>query len=104
MKTAILLVLGFMTVNFAEACVGEAQIIAEVQSVQPLDSKTCLVSINPYSVRFFSANGTCPLDLNYVFNNSIRISTKSDGVCPIHPGAEISGVLVVNEEGNIFLE
>ncbi len=104
MKATLLLALSILTLNYAEACIGEAQIIAETQGVQPVDLKTCLVSINPYSVRFYSENRTCPLDLSEVLNSGIKVSTKSDGVCSVHPGDAISGVVVVNQDGSLSLE
>jgi len=90
--------------NYAQACIGEAQIIAEAQAVEPIDAKNCLVTINPLSVRFFSQNSTCPLDLTAILNNRVKIANKSNGTCSLHPGSEVSGVIVVDQEGSLVLE
>ncbi len=104
MKRLLLILTVTNLFNYAEACIGEAQIIAEAQAVRPLDANICLITINPLSVRLFNENRTCPLDINLILSNEIKIRTKSNGVCSVHPGSEISGVIIIDQDSSLSLE
>ncbi len=104
MKNLATLVLTVLTSQFAVACLGEAQIIAEVNGVAQTEHGTCAISISAPSVSFYQVNKHCPLELETFLNLPLEIPTKQNGACGIHPGGQISGVLVLNADGKITLE
>lgn len=95
-----LLIMSFQQVVSAN-CLGEAQIIGQVQSVKiNKDSKSCTISLNPQMTRFFSENQICPLDLADVYSVGITYPLSKAG-CPVQAGQDISGVLAVQPNGEI---
>ncbi|MEK6555382.1 MAG: hypothetical protein AABZ31_09090 [Bdellovibrionota bacterium] len=111
MKSAlfsILLVLTGATSALAQAnldkaqnCLGEAQIIATVESVGPVSSGLCRANVS--DVRFFAENQTCPLSLADVVEKGILV--RADNFqCMQSAGSEISGVIVLKADGSIRLE
>lgn len=104
MKTQRIL-LAFLVLSLQQLasanCLGEAQIIGQVQSVQiSKDSQSCTISLNPQMTRFFSESQVCPLDLADIYSAGITFPVSKAG-CPVQAGQEISGVLAVQPNGEI---
>ncbi len=104
MKQLLLIPALLMFSQLSMACLGEAEIMAAVQMVQPINSESCFVAINPNSVRFYSENQTCRLSLEEVLQGTVSIKATSNGTCPIHPGGEIGGILIKDATGKISLQ
>jgi hypothetical protein len=83
--------------TFANACIGEAQFIARVAKVSAVTQAGCLVAIS--SFKMYNVNQTCPLDISEAVSRDISV-----GNCPYKVGDEISGIIVVNENGHLILE
>lgn len=81
----------------ANACIGEAQFIARVAQVSPASQAGCLVQIS--AVKMYNENQTCPLDIDEAMNRPIAVKS-----CSYKAGDEISGIIVVNENGDLVLE
>lgn len=88
----------------ANACIGEAQVIANVQSVQPLDQSFCVATLSADSFSQYSVNQICPLFESEVLEKGFKVRNHSEGVCSVHPGDLISGVIVEAEDGSLTLE
>ena len=83
------------------SCIGEAQIIAKVNK-KVTDSMTyCRVTVS--NVSFYKENMTCPLDLSEVMSYGIEIGLKNGHDCELDSDT-ITGVLVQNSAGDIYLE
>lgn len=90
-----------LAVNASSTCLGEAQIIAKVESVQRNSATSCRVFVKEIS--FYNENITCPLDLSEVSDSGIEIGMKNGHDCE-YDSDTISGVLVKNKAGVIYLE
>jgi hypothetical protein len=98
MILAFSLVSGFS----AHACLGEAQVIAKVASVQTFeDYGTCFVALK--EARHFAENGTCPLYLEEINASGIQFQMVNEQ-CPLKAGDELSGVVVRTQDGTLILE
>lgn len=71
-------------------CIGEAQIIAKIQSTQ-----NCKAIVDIETVRHFRVNQICPLNLDEIVSQGIQD-------CTLRAGDEVSGVVIVNEDGKII--
>lgn len=104
MKSLILIALVLLSSQLSLACLGEAQIVAEVNGVTQTEKGNCAISISAPSVSFYHENQTCPLFLEDVLISAFEVSAKPNGACVIYPGDSISGVLVLDHDGKITLE
>lgn len=87
---------------FANAtCIGEAQIIASVGELKTDSMTTCRVMISRVST--YNENINCPLDVSEVMSEGIEIGLKNGHDCEFESDT-ISGVLVKNKAGRIYLE
>ncbi len=89
-----------LAANAQSSCIGEAQIIAKVESVQKSTVSSCRVLVK--EVSFFRESIVCPLDLSEVMDSGIEIGMK-DGDCQ-YSADSISGVLVKDKAGRITIE
>ena len=98
-------VLALLAFNQAQACIGEAQIIARVTGLQKLGN-TCFAQVDTSSIRFYAENITCPLDQYEVVQSGIQIGMKSQEseTCVYNVGDELSGVVYKTEDGQLHLE
>jgi hypothetical protein len=103
MKYAVLLLAVCLSSLNSYACNGEAQIIAKVSKVQS-SNNMCLVSIHPYTIRFFASSGVCPLDEQTIIQQGILLPANENGSCDIQVDQDISGVVVMKENGQLGLE
>ena len=99
MKLTTFFVVAAISYNLAQACLGEAQIIANVQEVRSLNPEIDLVFINSQTVSFYQENRTCPLDLSEVLHNGINVKNNY-----LHHGSTLSGVVVKAQDGRLILE
>ena len=99
----ILVVLIALSAQISSAnCLGEAQIIASVESVTQKTDNVLLVKIAAQSIVQYNESMVCPLDLYEVLENGFEV--KSENGIVIEAGQAISGVLVKNISGGIYLE
>ena len=87
----------------ASACIGEAQIIARVSGVQLLGT-TCFAQIDPTAVKFYSANGACPLALTEILQSGVDVGLRTEDTCSMAAGDTLSGLVVKDQGGQLTLE
>lgn len=87
--------------NASEQCIGEAQIIAKVDTLTTDSMTTCRVMIK--SASLYNESILCPLDLSEVMSEGIEIGLKNGHDCEFESDT-ISGILVKNKAGVIILE
>lgn len=87
----------------ANACLGEAQIIAGIMDFKKSMS-SCKVFINPNQVRFFAENQACPIDIATIVGEGIEVGLMSGHDCALSIGDELNGVVVKNAAGVLVLE
>jgi hypothetical protein len=97
MKKAVVVVVALLSSALAQACIGEAQIIANVARVESVNSEIDLVTVG--AVTLYNENITCPLDLQSVVGTGIQVRS---GI--FHAGSSISGVVVQHEDSSLHLE
>lgn len=90
MKSAIISLLMLSSVAASANCLGEAQITAKVK-----ETKSCVATLDPQSIRHYAENITCPLSLPDVLNQGIQD-------CTLRAGDTVSGVIVLTEDGKII--
>ncbi len=73
----------------------EAQFIGTVKEHAQTD-KTCAYKIQ---FRFFNASQLCPLD-----DMQASYTWFQDANCSLQDGAEVSGILIVDDQGRIVIE
>lgn len=104
MKT-IAIILSLLSLNLSahaqSSCIGEAQIIAKVSSLQKNGLTSCRALVK--DVTFYSASQVCPLDLSDVLTNGIEIGLKNGHDCEVSSEI-ITGVLVQSNDGTIRLD
>ncbi len=96
---ALIFILSFAPLVSQATCLGEAQIIAKVESV----NSQCVVMINPASVRFYAESGVCPLDLSDVLHEGVYVDSFNNN-CSLKAGDVITGVLVRTNNSQIILD
>ncbi len=104
---AFLIAYTAITAN-AHTCLGEAQIIATVTTSGPINNGAapatkCRLSIHSYGIKFYSENGLCPLSIVDVLAKGIVVQANADS-CSIEAGQELSGVIILKDDGSIVLE
>lgn len=103
MKALIMALITVATQASMANCLGEAQIIAKVQSV----SKTwtsCVAHVSTESIKQYNESMVCPLDLSEVLAKGVEVGFIDGHDCRLQPNDAISGVLVKTETGRIILE
>lgn len=91
--------------SFALAdCLGEAQIIAKVGSINKKTMLSCRVNIEPASIIQYNMNMNCPLDIDEVLANGVEVGLKDGHDCRLDVGDSVSGVLYKDSVGRIGLE
>ena len=88
----------------AQACHGEAQLIARVLQTKKLGLSTCLAFIDLTQVRFYAASAVCPLDLDAIATQGVSIGFKDGHDCSLDVGSELNGVIVASPTGTLSLE
>lgn len=97
---SLILVAGFvMASQSALACLGEAQIIARATKITPQAAGSCQVSVEFSSVKMFNENQTCPLDISEVVAYGFSVRN-----CTLKAGDDVSGIIVVDSDGQLVLE
>lgn len=105
MKKLAILAFLISPIGFAHAaCIGEAQIIAKVSQVESDSLHYCKVRIDPSSVKHYSANMTCPLSLSDVLGSNVEVGLVNGHDCRLSTGQTLSGVIVQDAKGNLYLE
>lgn len=99
----ILLILAMFFSFSANACLGEAQIIASVM-VFKKSMSSCKVFINPNQVLFFAENQACPLDVATIASEGVEVGLLSGHDCALSAGDDLNGVVVKNAAGILVLE
>lgn len=89
-----------LAANAQSTCLGEAQIIAKVASVQT-GSSSCRVAVQ--DVSYYNESIICPLDLSEVMDQGIEVDLNDDQGCNVD-SETISGVLVKTRDGKIVIE
>lgn len=90
-----------LAANAQLSCLGEAQIIAKVESVKTDSLTYCRVMVK--QVSFYNESIVCPLDLSEVMDQGIEIGLKNGHDCDVDSNT-ISGVLVKTKRGDIIIE
>lgn len=86
---------------FANAsCIGEAQIIAKVNAIESKTIDSCRVSVK--EVTFYRDSAVCPLNLSE--SDTIEVGMKDGHDCRLEASETLTGVLVKNQAGEIYLE
>lgn len=104
MKIAIITLIALSAQFCSAACIGEAQIIAKVESVSYKSDETCVVMIASSSIEQYNESMVCPLDLNEVLQRGVEVTSQNGHMCSYSAGQAISGVLVKDASGSITLE
>lgn len=102
----LLTLLTLAAVSSAHAqCLGEAQIIAKVESIISRDMMMgCTVNVTPATIIMYNESRVCPLDLNEVLAQGIEVGLSNGHDCTYNEGDEFSGVIVKKTWGTIELE
>lgn len=100
---AVAVIFSLLSLSFsAQAnCLGEAQIIAKVESVRGNSTTSCRVFVK--QVSFYNESIICPLDLSEVSDSGIEIGLKNGHDCE-YSSDTITGVLVKDKAGVIRIE
>ncbi len=98
---AVIFSLLTLTLSAQASCIGEAQIIAKVESVRGNSTTSCRVFVKQIS--FYNESIICPLDISEVSDNGIEIGLKNGHDCD-YGSDTISGVLVKDSAGVIRIE
>lgn len=85
------------------ACLGEAQIIAKVQSISKTNL-SCVAYVNASSIVQYNQSVVCSLDLSEVFQQGVEVGLVDGHDCRLQAGDMITGVLVKTASGQIVLE
>lgn len=103
MKKLIISFIVLLSTSSTFACLGEAQIIAQVSKVGKTMS-SCRVFVNPLKIRFFSMNQLCPLDINEVAAKGVEVGLKDGHDCALDVQDDLNGIVFINSYGKIELE
>lgn len=82
-------------------CLGEAQIIAKVESVTKTLS-SCVAHVS--SIEQYNSSMVCALDIEEVVSQGVEVGLMNGHDCRLEPGSVLTGVLVKNAAGKIVLE
>lgn len=103
MKLYIIAFISVFSFQIANACIGEAQLIAAVKDAKIFSEDICLVKIG--QIQSYQDNLTCEgvLDVEEVASQGIQTLVNDDGVCEYSAGESISGIVSKNLDGSISL-
>lgn len=90
-----------LSANAQSACLGEAQIIAKVDSLNTNSMTFCRVMVKEIS--FYNESAICPLNVADVLEQGIEIGLKNGHDCE-YDSDTISGVVVRTKAGHLILE
>ena len=85
----------------ASQCLGEAQIIAKVDSLKTNSMTYCRVMVKEIS--FYNESAICPLNVTEVLEEGIEIGLKNGHDCEFDSDT-ISGVVVRTKAGNLIID
>lgn len=85
----------------AGSCLGEAQFSAQVSQVAKVGNQ-CRVFIT--NITHYSENSFCPLSQSEVKSQGIDITSRMKNNNCAYDYSEISGIAVMQENGNIILD
>ena len=88
----------------ASACIGEAQLIAQIATVQKVSMNSCKAFIDPSSITFYSESMVCPLDLSEIISEGVEVGIKDGHDCRLESGQDLNGIIVKNASGSLSLE
>lgn len=97
-----LAILGSGTV--ASACLGEAQLIAQIATVQKVSMNSCKAFIDPSAISFYAESMVCPLDLSEIISDGVEVGIKDGHDCGLESGQDLNGIIVKNAAGTLSLE
>lgn len=103
MKLVIAALFSLLSTSAIAACLGEAQIIAKVQTNAKSLSR-CVAIIDATTIVQYNENTVCPLDISEVLEKGVEVGLQNGHDCRIEAGDFISGVLVKTQAGSIVLE
>ena len=103
MKSA-LIALALLVTPSAFACLGEAQVIAIIQTTQKSGQSSCKAYINQYLVQFYASSAVCPLDISELVNEGVEVGMVNGHDCAMNAGETLNGVVVRNSAGVLRLE
>ena len=106
MLKSVLLAITILSLNAqAQAsCLGEAQIIAKIASIQSDSLSTCKAYIDLTAVRIYNESMVCPLDLSEVHSKGVEVGFVDGHDCRLQSGDELNGTLVKINDELIVLE
>lgn len=84
-------------------CQQEAQVIGKVKSYEK-SLYGCQVTLDATSIQFYQASQVCPLQLDEAILSPIQVGLSGGHDCRFDIGETLSGVLVKNSAGQIFLD
>lgn len=84
-------------------CLGEAQIISKVTAIDK-SLISCKAQVTAQSVSFYQENQLCPLDLAEVVSQGVEVGLENGHDCKLNVGDTLTGILVLQPHGVIFLE
>lgn len=96
------LINSFTLQAYSQTCLGEAQFIAKVESVQKLNENSCLVKLADISQ--YRPSMVCPLSYSLAQTAGVLVGMSSQQACLYQVGQEISGILVLNADGSLILD
>lgn len=99
-----MLVLSSISYANGSSCQPEAQIIAKVAAVEAVSIDDCVVSISADSITQYNPSQSCSLELDEVLSSNISVGLVFGHDCRLRAGDQMSGVLVKNASGYIYLE
>ena len=95
-----------LALSQAQACLGEAQIVAKVVATEALPKTQkfaagCRVFIAQKDVSFFAVNQLCLLGMGQIVEQGIVFDLTQDGQCPLQAGETVGGILSLGQDGRI---
>lgn len=101
MKTLVTTLLILISASAAQACLGEAQLIAPVKYTQRTGYSSCKAFIDTTQVKFFAESRVCPLSLAEIANEGIEVGFMNGHDCRLDAGDVVNGV-IARGAGNIL--
>lgn len=85
-------------------CMGEAQVIAPIVSIESDNLRYCRVYIDPSKTRVYNESMVCPLDISEVVAKGVEVGLQAGHDCRLQAGDELNGIIVKTKEGTIIWE
>lgn len=87
--------------NAGMKCEAEAQVNGKVKAARFDGSNSCVITIS--EVSNYSSNPFCPLSIDEIIANGVRITTKTASDCSSFIGKPVSGI-IVSHDGQLVFE